>query len=105
MRRTAYKTFGRQFDPSALAGFMNARGITIYGLAFEVGGSQQTVRKWLASSATPRPGTLLMICSVLKCRLDDLAPKVVAAPSIPAPRIHDRRDKPARAAYFQKGRA
>ncbi len=76
--RDAFSTYGRRFNPAALVLAMESIGYSCSGVAFEMGKRPYDVRNWTEGKARPSLGNLVRLCEILKCRIDDLAPKHLA---------------------------
>ncbi|WP_017993802.1 helix-turn-helix domain-containing protein [Rhizobium leguminosarum] len=101
-----YKTFQRRFDRRSLARLIDKKYHSLSGFARDIDMYEFRVYEWLFAGAKPRVQTLLKICEVMSCSINDIAPRLTSTPPPPAQRP---RQKPTycggRAAYFQKHRA
>lgn len=85
-----YKSFGRTFNPAALTAAREKAGLTYASLGSLLGVDANKaawmVKRWETGRAKPSAPSLQAIVRVLKCSLDDLAPKV-ERPQLP-PQCH-----------------
>ncbi|MGO7756845.1 helix-turn-helix domain-containing protein [Rhizobium ruizarguesonis] len=102
-----YKTFKRRFDRRALARLIDKKYHSLSGFARDIDIYEYRVYEWLFAGAKPRVQTLLKICEVMSCSINDIAPRLT--PNVPTPPTQQPRRKRVypggRAAYFQKTRA
>ena len=74
-----YKTFGRQFSAAALVFARERAGMSQLGLAhqlFDSSNCTYKIKAWEEGVKRPSPYTLLQLCKILGCTVDELAPKV-----------------------------
>ncbi|MBB4345167.1 helix-turn-helix domain-containing protein [Rhizobium leguminosarum] len=102
-----YKAFQRRFDRRALARLIDKKYHSLSGFARDIDIYEFRVYEWLFSGAKPRVQTLLKICEVVSCSINDIAPRLTSnATSPPAQQPRQKRVyRGGRAAYLQKNRA
>jgi len=74
--RDPFSTYGRRFNPAALVLAMERIGYSHSGVAFEMAKRPYEIRNWANGTRWPSVGNLMRLCEILKCRPDDLAPKL-----------------------------
>ncbi|CUW85635.1 helix-turn-helix domain-containing protein [Rhizobium pusense] len=96
-----YTLFKRRFERRALARLIDEKYNSLYGFSRDIGVANYRVQDWFLNGKKPSPKTVVRICEVLRCSVDEIAPKL-DAPALPNKKSEIYLG---RARYFQTGRA